>query len=184
MMLKIIIWPGAIRWDEDAICAGRFWNASLHAQCVYLCVFVWSYLNSLQGFGFRCGLGVYVYGLSIHQNSPPPFSLPLLISPSLPPSHRQRFSWLLHFLSFLPHQPSLYPSIPLSVGGMRWPSVVQRELERDWGGERESDMGGEKASEQCCDIVISVKVEVKWTEGKRREICAMIVSPQSKVKRD
>lgn len=156
MMLKIIIWPGAIRWDEDAICAGRFCNASLHAQCVYLCVFLWSDLNSPQVFGFHTEFGVYVYGLSIHQNFAPHLSLSPSLSkslpPSLPPSHRHRFSWLLHFLSFLPHQPSLYPSIPLSVGGMRWPSVVQWELERDWGGERESDIVGER--EQASSAVI------------------------------
>lgn len=122
MMPKIIVWPGNVRWDEGPNPCRRILE---HLYPYPLCTCMYK---------VTFGLCVFCLFMASQDSG---ISLSHSLSLSLSLSHSQTFSLLLHFQSFLPHLPSLYLSNPLSVGGMRWPSVVQWELDRDWGGERE-----------------------------------------------
>lgn len=147
MMLKIIIWPSAIGWDEDAICAGTFWDAcpvcrfaseSVHA-------YMWSNFNSQQRRWFvLCIFSVYARGPSASHSHIHKHRVGLLHFPILPPP--SAFSV------------SLYPSIcrrdevTICCSVKAWKGLMGREKVRV----------GE--STQCCDFVIAVKAEVNWGE--------------------
>ena len=117
----------------------------LHAQCEY--VYYWSNKHSMMRHGLLCEFsGLYMW----------PLKTLVLLSTNLSPSLTDTLSFGCS--TFCLSSPISPLSIPLSVGGMSWPSVVQRRLERDWEDERKSDRVGE--SEECCDIVNAVNVEL------------------------
>lgn len=96
-MIQIIIWPAAFRWDEDAICAGWFWHAALHAstcfswsvrfQNIILFVFMYVAHEEIRIFALRTLISISLF----------------LLAHVFPRLSRQ----LLHFSSFLPHKSSL-----------------------------------------------------------------------------
>lgn len=147
MMLKIIIWPSAIRWDEDAICAGTFWDAC--PVCVGLRLSAYTLICDLiwilsKGDGLCCVFSLFMHVDPLHLTRTYTHRVGLLHFPILPPP--SAFSV------------SLYPSIcrrdevTICCSVKAWKGLMGREKVRV----------GE--STQCCDFVIAVKAEVNWGE--------------------